>query len=289
MAREPIAERIQFDSPPEAVFQSFRRYAFQAGIDVPAMPIYDLGRLLNIGAPEYIGDDRLKFIIDSYRELTGQIGVRLPQHACAFLNRYVSDEEFFFLGVGTDDGTDTTTTWFQWSRRDGWDQMMTQTWRGRGSTFERGVHYTTTIRDPENLGLLLGTLTTTLFGNLYLIYERGGAVETEERPPASTRGQTGRMRVHPMAPSSVISIRVNDPRLLRPSEPPTQPTGFEPHTIPTEPHEPVQRRPARGTTVHYRHPRYVNKQGRTGHRRAQHGHPDSDQPSPPPTYKAEDN
>jgi hypothetical protein len=223
MARERIIERIRFESTPEAVFQNFRRYAYQARIDVPAMPIFDFGRLLNTGAPGYLGDECYKSIADSYRELTDQIGVRLPHRACSFLNRYVVDVEYFFLGVGTDDGTDTATTWFQWSRRDGWDQIMTQAWRGRGDTAERDLHYTTTNTDPQHRALLLGTITTTLFANLYLIYERGGAVETDERLPATTRGRTGRMRVHPMAPSSVIHIRVNEPRLLRPTEPPTPP------------------------------------------------------------------
>ncbi len=67
MAREPIAERIRFGSPPEAVFQNFRR---QSVDEMRAMPIYDFGRLLNIGAPEYLGDDRYRVVAGSYADLS---------------------------------------------------------------------------------------------------------------------------------------------------------------------------------------------------------------------------
>ncbi len=217
-----------------------------------------------------------------------KIGFRLPHPTCAFLNRYLVNElEYFFLCIATDDGTTTLLRWFQWSLRQGWDAILTYRVAGQGDAIQRTTTYQTTNTDPEHRRLLFGTTIATINANLYLIYERGGAVETDERPPAPTLGQTGLMRVHPMAPSSVIRIRVNDPRLLHPTEPRTPPPVSEPPTEPTDPQEPVLRRPARGTTVHYRHPRYVNMQGKIGHRRAQHGHPDADQPQPP-TYKAED-
>jgi len=300
MAREPITERIRFDSPAETVFVNFQRYAATENdprINVPPIPIYDFGRLLNHSAPEYIGDDRFGEIARSQDRLTREIGFRLPHPACAFLHRYDGEtpagavsrvRQYFFLGLGIDDGSSATVTWFSWSREEGWTSVLSHGWRGQSNTFEMTEQFMHPDLDmmPETRTMLRGTLVAAIQATLWLIYERGGAVVANELPPMPTRSQTGRMRVHPLAPTSVIRIRVNDPRLLRPSEPPTSPQLSEPPTAPTEPQEPVQRRPARGTTVHYKHPRYVNMQGKTGFRRAQHGHPDAEQP--PPTYEAED-
>jgi len=277
MAIDP--NRINFHSPAEAVFINFRRWVTDKGFArVPPMPIYDFGRLIDEDAPEFIGRERFDAIFHSQIAWLRKNRLRLPHEKCALLLGYIQDKnsEFFFLGIGEEAEGETIFKWIDWQKPRGWREVLQQTYTPENKIANQWVVGFENTNPTKRLKDVPHALTSAMLSGLWMVYERGGAVIAMPSDPAPSRTASGgRLRVHPLAPSSVIRIRVSDPRLLRVADPDRVPA--------TASQEPGERRPARGTTVHYKHPRYINMVGKIGFRRAQKGY--SDPLDKPTTYE----
>jgi hypothetical protein len=198
MARD--SHRIDFDSLPEAVFQHCRNFAVQNGMPIKEMPVYDFGQLLNERASQFIGVEAYQFASTEFTKTALNIGFRLPHPECAMISRH-SDRQrnYMFMMIGADDGKATQLTWLQWGRQAGWEPIISV--RIEGDQYR--PTYLTENRSEDYRKLIYRSLFASICVQLYLIYERGWAVESTFRPPRTTNGRT---RVHPLAPSGVITI-----------------------------------------------------------------------------------
>jgi hypothetical protein len=245
------SHKIDFDSLPEAVFQSCRNFAIQNGMPIGEMPVYDFGQLLNERASQFIGVEAHQFAGMEFAKTALNIGFRLPHPQCAMISRY-SDRErnYMFMMIGSDDGKATQLTWLQWGRQVGWEPVISV--RIEGDQYR--PTYLTEDRSEDYRRIIYRSLLAAVSVQLYLIFERGGAVESTFRPPRTTNGRT---RVHPLAPSSVITIDVNRARIIRPPERPPAPPVEEDRPKATK-----RRHDRAAAVINYKHPRYKNvKQG----------------------------
>jgi hypothetical protein len=268
----PRSNKIDWDSPAEAVFQNFRKWALKQGKKFDSMPLYDFGTILS---RDHLGQDIWDSAALRQQGLMREHGLHLPYQNCAFINRVptvkYSGESNFSLWIASRRGDETKIKYFLWTIKDGW--IACGTYR-RGGRYERAgdqgnevfhfhiktPHISQHERDEliRDTGMML--LIETLVA-LNLVMDRGDGVERNSRPPSSTPGRT---TVHPLAPSSVITIRIDRERLSRP-----QPAGRK--GKPKRPHNRA------GAIVHY-------KSGKTGIRKESKIHGGSD----PKTYKVTD-
>lgn len=249
-----FADRIDCAASAEAVFQSFRRWTLdEHGLKVPAMPIYNFGHLLNVVSSHFIGPAAFQIGAQKFIAIADTHGWRLPHPFCGFLNRYSAANghpEYMILAIAQEQAEATIVQWYQWDRKHDWHKTSEARF-----SFAEGINYRLMSRHPTaSLTFWRNAHLTALSCGLYLIFERGGAVQAEALPPAVTKG---RDKVHPFAPSSVITIRVDVARLLRPAAVPVQSSNVKTSKC-------AHNRSA--ATPHYRHPRFKNVRGTIGYR-----------------------
>jgi hypothetical protein len=261
-----IRDRIDFTASPEAVFQNFQIWAVHSGYKFPTMPIYDFGRLLDFGSSDHIGSERF---LECSRTYTAWIDetrpIPMPHPFCAFLNRYgatAGDPDYLILAVVlsipiandvhfvNNSPAHAVIGWFEWSRRYEWRKMAGAALTAQGLDYGLERH-----QDQSKAELYRNTHMSALTAGLHLIMTRPDAVDTSPRPPAITRGRT---KVHPRAPTNVITIKIDRAKLAQPKP---QPVSSSEAKKAVEPHDRA------GTSVTYRHPRYKNVLGKSLFRR----------------------